>query len=196
MGPWQSASTPDNEVTRRPLPADHFFPFAVTEGHVWFTSPGGDLAGLNVHTFEVEASLELRVNVGDATFDPANGSFWIAAVASVAEIGGPFLHVDLRQCTLRRSCPVDRRPVRVRVEGMPGAGPRRGLKMVRMATPEDGRALDQPSTPGRDGSAEPSTWGELTSPPLARSAGRKKRPAEPAESALSGSTHANSEHFP
>jgi hypothetical protein len=89
MGPWQSASTPDNEVTRRPLPADHFFPFAVTEGHVWFTSPGGDLAGLNVHTFEVEASLELRVNVGDATFDPANGSFWIAAVASVAEIGGP-----------------------------------------------------------------------------------------------------------
>jgi hypothetical protein len=78
-----------NEVTRKPLSADHFFPFAVTEGHVWFTSPGGDLAGLNAHTFEVEASLELRVDVGDATFDPANGGLWIAAVAVGRGDGAP-----------------------------------------------------------------------------------------------------------
>jgi hypothetical protein len=68
----------------------------VTEGRGWFTSPGGELAGLNAHTFEVEESLELRVNVGDATFDPANGSLWIAAVAVGRGERGTLLQVDLR----------------------------------------------------------------------------------------------------
>jgi hypothetical protein len=76
-----------NEVTRKPLSADHFFPFAVTEGHVWFTSPGGDLAGLNAHTFEVEASLELRVDVGDATFTPRTAASGLRPSPLGAEIG-------------------------------------------------------------------------------------------------------------
>jgi hypothetical protein len=84
-----------NRVTRKPLPNDHFFPFAVTGGRVWFTSPDGDLSHLDPRNLEVKESLKLGVNVGDAAFDSATRSFWIAAVAVGRGDQGAVLRVDL-----------------------------------------------------------------------------------------------------
>jgi hypothetical protein len=79
-----------NEVTREPLPVDRFFPFAVAEGGVWFIGPRTALSRLNPRTLEVDESVKLEVTVGDAAFDPATRSFWIA------DPGGSVVRVDLR----------------------------------------------------------------------------------------------------
>lgn len=70
-----------NEVTRERIAVDHFFPFAVAEGGVWFIGSSGEraaLARLNARTLEVDQSVVLGITPIDAAFDQAGDRVWVA----------------------------------------------------------------------------------------------------------------------
>ena len=50
---------------------------------------------MDPHSLEVEEAFQLSVRVGDPDFDPATGSFWIAAVAVGRGDEGAVLRVAL-----------------------------------------------------------------------------------------------------
>jgi len=70
-----------NELTSESTPLEHFFPFTVGAGGVWFigsSDEGATLARLNPRTLEIDQSVALEVTPIDAAFDSSSGAFWIA----------------------------------------------------------------------------------------------------------------------
>jgi hypothetical protein len=84
----------DNDVTRRWLSLKHFFPLVETGAGVWFIGAG--LSRLDPRSLEVAESVALDVSVGDAAFDSATGTLWIAALTLRSEDRGTVVPVDLR----------------------------------------------------------------------------------------------------
>jgi DNA-binding beta-propeller fold protein YncE len=70
-----------NGITRERIPVDHFFPFAVAEGGVWFIGSTGDratLSRLNATTLEVDRSVVIGITPIDAAFDQEGNRVWVA----------------------------------------------------------------------------------------------------------------------
>lgn len=87
-----------NEVSRQRLAVGRFFPFAVADDRVWFIGPHDDhnahttVSRLDTDTLDVvDSTGRLHAVVGDAAYDPATRTAWIADAA-----GDTVTRVNLR----------------------------------------------------------------------------------------------------